>query len=206
VSPEAERARVEPAIALLARRLAVPLSVDTRRASVAEAALAAGASAVNDVSGLRHDPSLAAVAGRAGATLVLGHWERVTWPASDDAVVARVAAGLRVSVARALAAGVPPARLALDPGLGFGKPPRVSLALLRRLADLQALGYPLVVGPSRKGFIGHVLGAEAQFDWEGTAAAVALTCAGGAAMVRVHDVARLARVVRMADAVLGAEP
>ena len=103
-------------------------------------------------------------------------------------------------------AGVPPGRVAVDPGLGFGKPPRVSLALLRALGRLRALGYPLVVGPSRKGFIGHVLGTEAQLDWEGTAAAVALACAGGAAMVRVHDVARLARVVRMADAVLGAEP
>src|SRR5262249_5905733 len=108
---------------------------------------------------------------------------------------------LRDSVERALAAGCAPDRLAVDPGLGFGKPPRVSLALLRRLAELRVLGLPLVVGPSRKGVIGHVLGPDEQDGWEGTAAAVALAIAGGAGVVRVHDVARLARVVRMADAI-----
>lgn len=205
VEADVERARVEPAVRLLARRLAVPLSVDTRKARVAEAALAAGAGAVNDVSGLRHDPALAAVVARAGATLILGHWEadkgtRAPWAADP---LPAVLDGLRWSVARAEAAGVDRERLAVDPGLGFGKPPRVSLALLRRLDRLQALELPIVVGPSRKGFLGRVLGREAQFGWEGTAAAVSLAIAGGAAMVRVHDVARLARVARMADAILG---
>jgi dihydropteroate synthase len=113
--------------------------------------------------------------------------------------------GLRWSLERAQAAGVAPEQLAVDPGLGFGKSPRVSLALLRGLDRLRALGRPVVVGPSRKGFIGRVLGVEAQLGWEGTAAAVALAIAGGAAMVRVHDVARLVRVVRMTDAIVSDE-
>ncbi|HLI25941.1 MAG TPA: dihydropteroate synthase [Chloroflexota bacterium] len=209
--PEAqERARVEAAVgAIAARWPAVPVSVDTRRASVAEAALHAGAGAINDVSGLRHDPALAALAARTGAALILGHWEArasAIATARDDAtvVIAAVLAGLRWSVEQALAAGCTSEQLAIDPGLGFGKPPAVSLALLRELAQLRALGLPLVVGPSRKGFIGHVLGPDAQLDWEGTAAAVALAVAAGADIVRVHDVARLVRVVRMSDAIAAA--
>jgi dihydropteroate synthase len=194
-----ERARVEPAIRAIARRLAVPLSVDTRKPAVAEAALAAGASAINDVSGLRHDRGLAALAARTGAGLVLGHWVR-GGAGSADPILA-VLQGLRESVDWALAAGCAPEQLAVDPGLGFGKPPGASLALLRDLGALRALGFPLVVGPSRKGFIGRVLGPAEQFGWEGTAAAVALAIAGGADVVRVHDVTRLARVVRMADAI-----
>jgi dihydropteroate synthase len=119
--------------------------------------------------------------------------------------VAEVLAGLSWSIDRAVAAGVPRERLAVDPGLGFAKPAWLSLALLRALRRLETLDLPIVVGPSRKGFIGRVLGAEAQHGWEGTAAAVALAVAGGAAIVRVHDVARLARVVRMADGVLSTE-
>ena len=205
VAAAEERARVEPAIAIIARRLAVPLSVETRKAAVAEAALAAGAGAVNDVSGLRHDRAVAAVAARTGAGLILGHW--LPQRAARDATsgegnpVAEVLRGLQESVDWALAAGCVPEQLAVDPGLGFGKAPRVSLALLRDLDALRALGRPLVVGPSRKGFIGRVLGPAEQHGWEGTAAAVALAVAGGADIVRVHDVARLARVVRMADAI-----
>ncbi len=210
-----ERARVEPAVAHLARRLAVPISVDTRKAAVAEAALAAGAVAVNDVSGLRHDRALAALAAQTGAGLILGHWEAGgrgarhpgggprPWGEAAE-VVSRVLAGLAQSVAWALVAGCAPAQLAVDPGLGFGKPPRASLALLDGLDELRTLGLPVVVGPSRKGFIGAVLGAGEQLGWEGTAAAVALAIAGGADLVRVHDVARLSRVVRMADAIVRA--
>jgi dihydropteroate synthase len=258
-----ERARVEPAVAAVARRLAVPISVDTRKAAVAEAALAAGAGAVNDVSGLRHDRAVAAVAARTGAALILGHWvpratarspqrrlqhaalpppragesrDDLTPPAplpsqgrgepapratgapfhqrwqglqysvlrGERSPVADVVEQLQESVAWALAAGCTTDQLAVDPGLGFGKAPRVSLALLRDLSALRALGLPLVVGPSRKGFIGRVLGAAEQHGWEGTAAAVALVIAGGADVVRVHDVARLARVVRMSDAIVQA--
>jgi dihydropteroate synthase len=243
-----ERARVEPAVAAIARRLTVPISVDTRKAAVAEAALAAGAGAVNDVSGLRHDPAVAAVAARTGAALILGHWTpRPLQPAGSPTVEARphanpllggegrdasgvnpispweseqglqgsalqsegsplatVLQDLQESIAWALAAGCAPEQLAVDPGLGFGKSPRVSLALLRDLGALRALGRPLVVGPSRKGFIGRVLGPDEQHGWEGTAAAVALAIAGGADIVRVHDVARLARVVRMSDAIVRA--
>jgi dihydropteroate synthase len=206
--PEAqERSRVRAAVAAIVGRWpAVPVSVDTRRASVAEAALAAGAGAINDVSGLRHDPALAALAARTGAALILGHWEprtpaRAAVGADPTAAIAAVLAGLRWSVERALAAGCAVEQLAVDPGLGFGKPPALSLALLRELGRLRALGLPVVVGPSRKGFIGRVLGPTAQLAWEGTAAATALAVAAGADIVRVHDVARLARVVRMSEAI-----
>jgi dihydropteroate synthase len=220
-APE-ERARVEPAVAAIARRLAVPISVDTRRAAVAEAALAAGAGAVNDVSGLRHDRAVAAVTARAGAALILGHWvprpgrppqRRLQYFASHPhpgtsqgtaSPVASVTAGLQESVGWALIDGCTRDQLAVDPGLGFGKAPRVSLVLLRDLGALRTLGLPVVVGPSRKGFIGRVLGPAEQHGWEGTAAAVALAIAGGADIVRVHDVVRLVRVVRMSDAIVRA--
>lgn len=207
VSEAQERARVEAAVgAIVARWPAVPVAVDTRRTRVAEAALGAGAGAINDVSGLRHDPALAALAARAGAALILGHWEphAPALAAEGDAATAAIAAvlaGLRWSVERARAAGCATDQLAVDPGLGFGKALAVSLALLRDLARLRALGLPVVVGPSRKGFIGRVLGPDAQLDWEGTAAATALAVAAGADIVRVHDVGRLVRVVRMSEAI-----
>lgn len=202
VPAEVERERVEPAIRALAA-LGVPLSVDTRRSSVAAAALQAGAGLVNDVTGLRYDPGLAAVAARHGAWLVLGHWPTPGERAAEPDVVRQVIRGLRWSVERALAAGVPADRLLVDPGLGFARRTEESLTLLRRLAEIKAaLGLPLVVGPSRKGFIGRVLGLPPAERVEGTAACVALAVAGGADLVRVHDVRAMVRVTRMADAVV----
>lgn len=185
----------------------VPLSIDTRKAAVAEAACGAGAVLVNDVSGLA-DPELAAVAARCDAGLVVMHnrlsvLRSGSWyprrPYGD--VVADVAAELRALAERAVAAGVPPERLIFDPGLGFGKSPDDNLGLLR---GLRALPRPLLVGTSRNGFIRRVLDLPIDQREEGTAAVVALAVAGGADVVRVHDRRAMARVARLADAVVRA--
>lgn len=205
VPPELERTRVLPVLAGLRAACDLPLSVDTRRASVAEAACRAGAVVVNDISGLQ-DPELPGVAAGHGAALVVMHNRRSllrdgSWyperPYGD--VVAEVAEELHDLAERAVRAGVPRERLVFDPGIGFGKTPADNLALLR---GLRSLPRPLLVGPSRKSFIGHVLGLPPAERDEGTAAAVSLAIAGGADVVRVHDVRAMARVARLADAIV----
>jgi dihydropteroate synthase len=211
--PEAEeRARVVPVIRALASRLAVPISVDTSRASVAEAALVAGATMVNDVWALHRDPALAGVVARSGAALVLMHNRAATATVDalgghyDDVqyadVVADVIAWLRKSIAMATMAGIPRAQLIADPGIGFGKTVAQNLELMRRLPELRALGVPLLAGTSRKSFIGLTLNLPVEERVEGTAATVALAIAGGAEIVRVHDVRAMARVARMTDAIV----
>ncbi len=212
VPEKEERARVVPVIRALAARLAVPISVDTSRASVATAALAAGATMVNDVWALHRDPALAGVVARSGAALVLMHNRAATATVDalgghyDDVayadVVAEVIAWLRESIAAAIAAGIPRAQLIADPGIGFGKTVAQNLALMRRLPELRALGVPILAGTSRKSFIGLTLGLPVEDRLEGTAATVALAIAGGADVVRVHDVRAMARVARMTDAIV----
>ena len=201
VSEDVELARVLPILERLAGRLAVPISIDTRKARVAEAALAAGAAMVNDVSGLTHDPRLTEVAARAGATLVVGHWRRRS--ADDHAdLIEWLTGGLAESVRTATAAGVPRTRIVVDPGLGFAKAPPVSLAILGRLREVHArLGLPLLVGASRKGFIGRVLGQQVGDRLNGSLATVAMSIAAGADAVRVHDVRSAVEVARMSEAI-----
>ena len=194
-----EIARVVPLIHALAQRVGVPLSIDTSKAAVAEAALAAGAALINDVRGLSADPDLAAVAARAGVPVVVMH-DRA--PDGRGDLIASIVGELARRLDRALAAGIAWEQLIVDPGFGFGKTPRENLELLRRLSELRALGRPILTGSSRKGTIGRVLGLPPAERVEGTAATVALAIAGGADVVRVHDVRPLARVVRMADAVV----
>jgi dihydropteroate synthase len=205
VAAAEEIRRTRPVLEALAKRVDVPLSIDTRKAEVAEAALDAGARVVNDVSGLRCDPALAGVVARRGATLVLGHLrgepatmqKRVHF--SD--VLREVAEELGESVRRARAAGVPPERLCVDPGIGFGKRAHHSLALLARVGELRgALGLPVLVGPSRKSFLGELTG-DGPDDRDGaTHAACAVAVFAGADAVRVHDVAGARRAVRVAAA------
>jgi dihydropteroate synthase len=203
-----ELRRVLPVVEALAARAGVPVSVDTTKAEVAEAALAAGAVMVNDVSALRFDPRLGAVAAAAGAALVVMHMrgEPRTMqeaPAYGN-LLAEVVAGLREGVARALAAGVDPERILVDPGIGFGKTAEHNLELLARLGELAVLGRPLVVGPSRKAFIGRVLGGAPPGErLEGTIAAACLAAERGAHLLRVHDVAAVRRGLAMADAIRG---
>jgi dihydropteroate synthase len=180
----------------------VPVSVDTTKAVVAQRALAAGASIVNDQWGLQGDPAMAAVVAEAGAQVIVMH--NRSQPAPSD-VVGDVLAFLERSVAIAVAAGIPRERVVVDPGFGFGKTPAQNLELLRRVGELRVLGQRILIGTSRKSMIGHVLtGTTPEDRLEGTAATVALGVAFGADIVRVHDVRAMVRVVRMTDAVLQA--
>ncbi len=208
VSAEEEWARIGPVLKRLGR-CPVPISVDTTKAAVAGRALDAGVAIVNDVSALRFDPALAGVVAEAGAGLVLMHMRGTPrtmqeHPSYGD-VVAEVRAFLAERLQVAVAAGIPPEAILLDPGIGFGKAVEHNLTLLRRLPELGTLGRPLLVGPSRKSFIGAVLGTAVTERLEGTAAALALAIAGGATLVRVHDVKAMGRVARMCDAILGRE-
>ena len=204
-----ESARVVPVIEALAKRFDAPLSVDTRKAVVAEAALQAGAHWVNDVSGLAHDPALAAVVARAGAGLILGHLrgtpETMQQQVHFTDVLREVADELSASARAAEAAGVPRARLAVDPGIGFGKQLEHNLALLARAGELRAqVGLPVLVGPSRKSFLAKLVPGEASERDAASAAACAVAVFAGADAVRVHDAAGAARAVAVAFALRGA--
>jgi dihydropteroate synthase len=201
VAPDEEAQRVVPVIARLARQTTVPLSVDTRHAEVARAALAAGACIVNDVSALG-DPAMAGVARAAGAGVVLMHMRGTPVdmqrdPRYDD-VTAEVQATLRGRVAAARAAGIEEERIAVDPGIGFGKTTAHNLALLRNLDRLVADGYPVVVGLSRKRFIGEIADAPVQDRLAGSLAGLVWCAWHGAAVLRVHDVAASRQALRVA--------
>lgn len=201
LSAEIELQRVIPVIEQLAAVLpsTVILSIDTYKAAVAEAALNAGAALINDITGLHGDPEMAALAASRQAPIVLMSNLRGQ-PRHDP--LADVTRQLARSVQLALDAGIAWDHLILDPGFGFGLAGVENLRVLARLAELRALGRPLLVGTSRKSHIGLVLGTPADDRLEGTAATVALSIAYGADIVRVHDVRQMARVARMADAVV----
>lgn len=206
VPAEEQIRRVLPVVERLAERLPVPLSIDTTSAAVAEAALSAGAEVINDISGLHAEPELAGVVECHGAGLVLMHrlGESATMqdcPTYED-LWGEILAYLRTGIGRAEAAGVPRTRLVVDPGIGFGKTLEHNLALLRHLEELAVLGLPVLVGTSRKSFIGQVLDLPVQERLEGTLASVAVAVAKGADIVRVHDVRAAARAVRVADAIV----
>lgn len=208
VPPEEECRRILPVIRALAGRAV--LSVDTRNAATMQAALAAGARIVNDVSALRHDPAALRVVAEAGAPVVLMHMlgddPRLMQqdPRYGD-VALEVAGFLADRVAAAEAAGIPRARIALDPGIGFGKTPAHNLALLERLPLLVGLGCPVLVGASRKGFLGRLSGvAEAGRRLPGSLAAALFAATRGAAILRVHDVAETVQALRVWRALGGA--
>jgi dihydropteroate synthase len=200
-----ELARVLPVIAALAARLHVPISVDTTKARVAQAAVGAGAAIVNDVSGLRYEPALARAVAGSGAALVLMHMRGRPKSMYAEAVygdvVVDVARELGESLQRARDSGVPDACLIVDPGIGFAKRPAHSYGVLARLPELaSALGRPVLVGPSRKSFLSGAVGDRPAIerDW-GTAAAVTAAVLAGAHIVRVHAVPEMSQVVRVAE-------
>jgi dihydropteroate synthase len=211
VSEAAELARIIPVIERLRGRVRAPLSIDTYKAAVAEAAIAAGASIVNDISGLGYDPNLGDVAARTGAGLVLMHTRGRPSDMYRDArygdVVAEVSAELGQALERADAAGVARGRVILDPGIGFAKRADDSRAVLVGLSRFARLGQPLLAGPSRKSFLAHGQppAPPAERDWA-TAAAVTVSVMGGAHIVRVHNVAAMVQVVRAADALRAQAP
>ncbi len=190
-SAEEER-RVAPVVAALAARTSALISVDTRKAVVARAALAAGACIVNDVSALTYDPAMAGVARETGAGVVLMHLQGTPQTMQDDPryddVAAEVAAYLAARLAAAVAAGLRPAALAVDPGIGFGKTVDHNLALLRALPRFGAAGRPVVVGVSRKRFLGALTGRPPEERLAGGLAAAAWCAWQGADVLRVHDV------------------
>lgn len=209
VEPAEQWRRLAPVIqGLRQRRREAVISVDTRNADVARHALAAGAHVINDVSALA-DPGMAAVVAEAGAGLVLMHLRgspaTMQSDTAYDDVVAEVAAFLRTRMHVALAAGIDEAAIALDPGIGFGKSAEGSLALIAHTARLASLGRPVLVGASRKRFLGAITGgAEVHDRLEGSLAAAAIAVAEGARIVRVHDVRASLRAVRVADAIRAA--
>ena len=206
VSEADELARILPVLERLQGRLTIPVSVDTYKAGVARAAIAAGAGIVNDISGLGYDPELGDAVAAAGAGLVLMHTRGRSRDMYREAtyadVVAEVAAELDQALTRALAAGVARERIVLDPGLGFAKQAGHSYAVLAGLPRLQALGRPLLVGPSRKSFLAAAIGPlrPADRDWA-TASAVTAAVLLGVHIVRVHAVAPMVQAVRVADAI-----
>jgi dihydropteroate synthase len=209
VPADEELRRLLPVLRAVRAAVRVPLSVDTMKSSVAEAAIAEGADLVNDVSAGRQDPALFASCAAAGVPIVLMHMQGT--PATMQAeprygdVVGEVTSFLAERAAAARAAGIAPEGIVLDPGIGFGKTVDQNCRLIRRLDALVALGYPVLVGVSRKSFLGRLLGGrDVGARLFGTAAAVALAVAGGAKLVRVHDVAAIHDVVVVSEAVLGA--
>lgn len=201
--------RVVPVIAALrARGGAGLVSIDTTKAAVARAAIDAGADLVNDVSGLSFDPELGRVVAAAGSPLVLMHlrgdFATMHAAPSYQDLGAELVGELRAALARAAAAGVDPGQTLVDPGIGFSKDAAHSLQVLARLGLLHALGRPLLVGPSRKSFIGQLTGAPAGERLFGTAAAVTAAILQGAHVVRVHDVAEMAQAAKVTDALLEA--
>ena len=199
---EEELRRVVPVIERLAKYVKVPISVDTTKSGVAHAALDAGAEIVNDISAMTADPGMPEVASRHDAVAVLMHMlgtprTMQVDPVYED-VTAEVTAYLRGRIAAVASAGV--RRIIVDPGIGFGKKQGHNVTLLRELRKVVSLGVPVLVGPSRKSFIGTILNAPVELRMEGTAAAVAFAAMNGAHIVRVHDVRAMTRVVRVIDA------
>jgi dihydropteroate synthase len=199
LTAEAELARVLPVLEALRGQVSIPISIDTYKASVAEAAVRAGATLVNDVWGLQRDPNMAAAVAALGVPVVIMHNQRGT---EYRELITDITVALRDAMKRAVAAGIDEDHIIVDPGIGFGKTREHNLEIVQRLRELRVLGRPILIGPSRKSFIGKTLNATVDDRLEGTAAAVALSIANGADLVRVHDVRAMVRVARMADAIV----
>jgi dihydropteroate synthase len=216
VSAEEELERVVPVVQAMAKEFPQALiSIDTYKAKVAEEAFKAGAHILNDVWALRADPALASVAKRFDAPVILMH--NRSNPASVEVraqlgnayigseyndLIEDVKRELFVSVELAKKAGIEDGHIILDPGIGFGKTREHNLELINRLGEIRALGYPVLLGPSRKSFIGFTLDLPADQRVEGTAAAIAVGITRGADIIRVHDVKEMARVAKMTDAIV----
>jgi dihydropteroate synthase len=206
VGYEEELRRTIPVIEALAKRVAVPISIDTYKADVAERALDAGASMVNDISGLRFDPEMAKTVAAHQVPVVVMHIrgtpKSMQLNPQYEALLPEIMDYLRTSIRIALDAGVDEQRIIIDPGIGFGKTFEHNLRILNNLREFTLLGKPLLIGPSRKAFIGKILdNAPTSERLEGTAAAVAISIMNGAHIVRVHDVKEMVKVARVADAI-----
>ena len=199
VTLDEELARLIPALEAVAGTVKLPISVDTYKAEVARRAVEVGAVIINDIWGLKAEPELAHVAADSGASLVLMHNQQGV---QYHDLLPDIASSLQMSVNKAVESGVPQGNIIVDPGIGFGKTPDHNLEVLARLTELQRLCCPILVGSSRKSTIGMLLDLPTDQRMEGTAATVTLAIAGGADIVRVHDVKEMVRVCRVTDAVV----
>ncbi|HEY3306917.1 MAG TPA: dihydropteroate synthase [Desulfuromonadaceae bacterium] len=206
VDTSEELQRVIPVLELLQGKLPCPISIDTWKSAVAREALQAGAEIINDISGFNFDPAMAALAAQTGAGAVLMHTrgkpDAMQKNTDYKDLLGEVVSGLEASVQIAFATGVEQDRIVIDPGIGFGKDIAGNLEILRRLRELTGLGFPVLVGTSRKGFIGKILSQDFDSRIHGTAATVALAVANGASILRVHDVRTMRNVADMAHAII----
>jgi dihydropteroate synthase len=207
VSLEEELRRVVPLIEKLASKIEVPISIDTTKAEVAKEAIKVGAVMLNDISALRCDPEMAPLAAEYGTPIVLMHMKGMPHTmqrhVTYDSLMSEIYSFLKERITYAESAGIDAAKIIIDPGIGFGKSvPDGNLKIIKHLSLLKGLGMPILVGPSRKAFIGSVLSLGVEEREEGTAAAVALAVRNGAHMVRVHDVKKMKRIVKMVDAIM----
>jgi dihydropteroate synthase len=205
VDVEEERRRLIPVIRAFRKQKQTPLSVDTRKEPVARSALEAGADLINDISALEDDPALGPLCAEWGAPVVLMHKKGIPRDMQDrpyyEDVVGEVRAYLSAAAGRAQAAGIPPEHIILDPGIGFGKRREDNLALLARLGEIRSLGYPVLVGLSRKTIIGELTGRELSRRLAGTLAANALCLIHGAGILRVHDVEEAVDLIKVVSAI-----
>lgn len=209
VSEEEEERRTVPLIEALVGEIDIPISIDTYKSSIARKALDAGASIVNDISSLRLDPGLAPLIASRGVPVILMHMQGMPGnmqdnPAYED-VAGEISDFLLERAEHACASGIDPGQVLIDPGIGFGKSPEHNVEIIRRIGEFGTLGYPVVLGPSRKRFLGAITGKEVTERMMGTAASVAFAIARGVDVVRVHDVAEMREVVKVADAIAGKE-
>lgn len=199
VEPEEELKRILPVLKRLVRDIPVPLSVDTCKSLVAEAALEEGAHIINDQWALRHDPRMAEVVARHGAPLILMHNQKGT---AYRELMGDMIDFFNDSIDLGMEAGIPRDKMIVDPGIGFGKTPEQNIEVMGRLKELECLGLPVLIGTSRKSLIGKVLDLPVDQRLEGTAATVSVGIANGADIIRVHDVKEMSRVARMTDAMV----
>ncbi len=206
VSAEAEMDRVLPVIENLAKTIETPISIDTYKSSVARYALEMGACIVNDISALRSDPDMAQVVAQAGAAVVLMHMKGAPKNMQIDphygSVIDEIISFLRARIQAAVDAGISSSQIIIDPGIGFGKTVAHNLEIIRRLREFKSLEKPILIGTSRKSFIGKVLDLPADDRLEGTAATITTAINNGADIIRVHDVKEMVRVTRMTDAIV----
>ena len=201
ISAEEELARLGPVLEAVIPECGVPVSIDTYKGATAQAALKAGAAIVNDVWGFTRDPSIIKVTAEHGAAGIIGHWEPDLVKEPDDEIIPRMKAFFSAQVEKSLAAGIAEDRITLDPGIGFGKTPAQNLVILHRLPEICALGFPVLVGASRKRFIGEVTGREPLERLAGTVSAHLMAVANGAAAIRAHDVATHHDAMRVMHAI-----
>lgn len=209
VSLDEELKRVIPVIEALSKKIDIPISIDTYKADVANEAITAGASIINDISGLRFDPMMVKAAADADAPVIIMHMKGAPRdmqrrPAYKD-VVKEIIDFFKERISYAIKNGVKKNKIIIDPGIGFGKTVRHNLKIIKRLGEFKSLGVPILLGPSRKSFIGKILDAPPEKRMAGTAAAVAMGIANGADIIRVHDVEEMLDAARITDAIINSD-